>query len=197
MGFTRTASPAFFMLLPVLLTLILFSGCAKIIQVTTSEPVQISTNKRSLGTRINDEQLETFARVNIHKASKEFENARINIDSFNGIVLLTGQVPSEQLRQLAGTTVSQINTLRQLHNELAVSERTRLPTHAKDAWISTKIKTKLIASNIQSSRVRIITESQSVYLMGLVSRHEAERVTEMARTTKGVIQVVKVFEYID
>lgn len=197
MGFTRTASPAFFMLLPVLLTLILFSGCAKIIQVTTSEPVQISTNKRSLGTRINDEQLETFARVNIHKASKEFENARINIDSFNGIVLLTGQVPSEQLRQLAGTTVSQINTLRQLHNELAVSERTRLPTHAKDAWISTKIKTKLIASNIQSSRVRIITESQNVYLMGLVSRHEAERVTEMARTTKDVIQVVKVFEYID
>ena len=57
--------------------------------------------------------------------------------------------------------------------------------------------TKLIASNIQSGRIRIITESQSVYLMGLVSRHEADRVTEMARTTNGVKQVVKVFEYID
>lgn len=197
MVFKRPTSPVIFMLLSVLITLMLSSGCAKIIQVTTSEPVQISTNKRSLGTRINDGQLETFARANIYKASEEFENARINIDSFNGIVLLTGQVASEELRNLAGTTVSQINTLRQLHNELSVSERTRLPTHTKDAWITTKIKTKLIASNIQSGRVRIITESQSVYLMGMVSRHEADRVTEMARTTNGVNQVVKVFEYID
>ncbi len=197
MGFKRPTRPALAILLPLFMTLAAFGGCAKIIQVTTSEPVQISTNKRSLGTRINDGQLETFARVNIYKASSAFEHARVNIDSFNGIVLLTGQVPSEELRQLAGTTVSQINTLRQLHNELSVSERTRLPTHTKDAWITTKLKTKLIASNIQSSRVRIITESQTVYLMGLVSRHEADRVTEMARTTNGVKQVVKVFEYID
>jgi osmotically-inducible protein OsmY len=197
MGFKRTTSSVIFLLLPVLITLLLSGGCAKLIQVTTSEPVQISTNKRSLGTRINDSQLETFARVNILKASEEFESARINIDSFNGVVLLTGQVASEELRNLAGTTVSQLNTLRQLHNELIVGERTRLPTHTKDAWITTKIKTKLIASNIQSGRVHIITESQSVYLMGLVSRHEADRVTEMARTTSGVKQVVKVFEYID
>lgn len=197
MLFLRVTRTALLSLLPVLGTLLLLGGCAKIIQVTTSDPIQISTNKRTLGTRINDSQLETFARVNLNKASSELEKSRINIDSFNGVMLLTGQVSSEALRQLAGTTVGQLNTLRQLHNELQVSERTRLPTHAKDTWITTKIKTKLIASNIQSGRIRIITESQSVYLMGLVSRHEAERVTEMARTTNGVKQVVKVFEYID
>ncbi len=197
MLFNRAIQTGFLSLLPVLITLFLLSGCAKIIQVTTSEPIQISPTKRTLGTRINDNQLETYARVNLNKASKELEDSRINIDSFNGIVLLTGQVANDGLRQLAGTTVGQLNTVRQLHNELSISERTRLPTHTKDAWITTKLKTKLIASNIQSSRIRIITESQSVYLMGLVSRHEAERVTEMARTTNGVKQVVKVFEYVD
>jgi osmotically-inducible protein OsmY len=196
MLFNRATRSGFLSLL-VLITLCYLSGCAKIIQVTTSEPIQISTNKRSLGTKINDSQLETIARVNLNKASKELEYSRIYIHSFNGVVLLTGQVPNEELRQLAATTVGKINTLRQLHNELTVKARTRFPSHTQDAWISTKLKTKLIASNIQSNRIRIITESQSVYLMGLVSRHEAERATEMARTTNGVKQVVKVFEYID
>lgn len=184
-------------LMGLMMALSLLSGCAKIIEVTTSEPIQISTNKRSLGTRLNDNQIETVARVNLNKASPELEQARIHIDSFNGIVLLTGQVPTEALRQLAGTTVGQINTVRQLHNEILVAPRTRLPTHTKDAWLTTKLRTKLIASNIQSSRIHIITESKTVYLMGLVSRHEADRITEMARTTKGVAQVVKVFEYLD
>jgi osmotically-inducible protein OsmY len=197
MLFRRSTAAGFLSLFPVLMALFILSGCAKIIQVTTSEPIQISTNKRTFGTRMNDNQLEMVARVNLNKASPQLEDARIHIDSFNGVLLLTGQVPNEMLRQLAGTTVGQINTVRQLHNELSVSPRTRLPTHTKDAWITTKLKTKLIASNIQSGRIRIITESQSVYLMGLVSRHEADRITEMARTTNGVTQVVKVFEYID
>lgn len=197
MLFHRTTITGFLSLVSVLIALSVLNGCAKIIQVTTSEPIQINTNKRTLGTRMNDNHLEMVARVNLNKASPQLEDSRIHIDSFNGVILLTGQVPSEALRQLAGTTVGQINTVRQLHNELSVNERTRLSTHTKDAWITTKLKTKLIASNIQSGRIRIITESQSVYLMGLVSRHEADRITDMARTTNGVTQVVKVFEYLD
>jgi osmotically-inducible protein OsmY len=184
-------------LIALLMTIITLHGCAKIIEITTNEPIQISNNKRTLGTKINDNQLETIARVNINKASKDFANARVNIDSFNGILLLTGQVPSEELRQLAGSTVTQINTVRQVHNELTVGAPTRFPSHSKDAWISSKLKSKLILSSIQSRRIRIITEAQTIYLMGLVSRHEAERITETARTTHGAQQVVKVFEYID
>lgn len=184
-------------LIALLMAIIALHGCAKIIEITTSEPIQISNNKRTLGTKINDSHLETIARVNINKASKDFANARVNIDSFNGILLLTGQVPSEELRQLAGNTVTQINTVRQVHNELTVGAPSRFPLHSKDAWISTKLKSKLVLSSVQSRRIRIITEAQTIYLMGLVSRHEAERITEAARTTHGARQVVKVFEYID
>lgn len=173
------------------------SGCARVIHATTSDPVQISTNKRSLGTKLNDDKLETYARVNILKADPAFENARVNIDSFNGFVLLTGQVPTEQLRQLAGNTVGAINSVRQVHNELQVGPEARFGSQSLDAWITTKVKSRLVASSIQSRRVHIITEAQTVFLMGLVSRHEADRIAEVARTSDGVKQVVKVFEYVD
>lgn len=173
------------------------TGCAKIITVTTSEPIQISTNKRTLGTKINDQQLETIARVNLNKASKQLEDAHINIDSFNGLLLLTGQVPNEQLRNLAGDTVGKINSVRQVHNELTAGASTTFQDRSKDSWITTKIKTKLIASSIQSRRILIITEAQTVFLMGLVSRYEADRITKVAQNTSGVKQVVKVFEYVD
>jgi osmotically-inducible protein OsmY len=173
------------------------SGCARIIHTTTNEPIQISNNKRSLGTKLNDDRLETFARVNILKADPAFEDARINIDSFNGLVLLTGQVPRENLRQLAGDTVGAINSVRQVHNELQVAPQARFGSQSLDAWITTKIKSRLVASSIQSRRIHIITEARTVFLMGLVSRHEADRIAEVARTSDGVQQVVKVFEYVD
>lgn len=175
----------------------LLNGCAKIIAVTTSEPIQIQTNKRTLGTKINDQQLETIARVNLNKASQQLEDAHINIDSFNGIILLTGQVPSGQLHSLAGATVGKINSVRQVHNELLTRSPTSFQERSKDSWITTKIKTKLVASSIQSRRILIVTEAQTVFLMGLVSRYEAERITSVAQTTDGVKQVVKVFEYVD
>ncbi len=176
---------------------ITLGGCAKIITVTTSEPIQIKTNKRTFGTKINDEQLETIARVNLNKASEQLEDANINIDSFNGIILLTGQVPNGQLHTLAGDTVGKINTVRQVHNELLTRAPTTFQERSHDNWITTKIKTKLVVSSIQSRRILIRTEAKTVFLMGLVSRYEADRITEVAKTTDGVNQVVKVFEYVD
>lgn len=173
------------------------TGCAKIISVTTSEPIQISTNKRTLGTKINDQQLETVARVNLNNTSEQLEAAHINIDSFNGLVLLTGQVPNAQLRSLAGDTVGKINSVRQVHNELQTAAPSDFQTRSADSWVTTKIKTKLVASSIQSRRIVIITEAKTVFLMGLVSRYEAERITDVAKNTDGVKQVVKVFEYVD
>lgn len=176
---------------------ITLGGCAKIITVTTSEPIQIKTNKRTFGTKINDAQLETIARVNLNKASEQLEDANINIDSFNGIILLTGQVPNGQLHTLAGDTVGKINTVRQVHNELLTRSPTTIQERSHDNWITTKIKTKLVVSSIQSRRILIRTEAQTVFLMGLVSRYEAERITDAAKNTAGVKQVVKVFEYVD
>jgi osmotically-inducible protein OsmY len=188
----------FFIALAMLVGLVGLAGCAQIIHVTTSEPIQVNPKKRTLGTKIDDSNLETITRVNLKKASPDFDEANVNIDCFNGVLLLTGQVPTENLRQLAGSTAAQINTVRQVHNELEVIPNKDFKAGSYDTWLATKIKTKLFAnSDIESRRIHFITENRSVFLMGLVSRHEAAKITRVAANTKGVTQVVKVFEYID
>lgn len=181
-----------------ILFLLNLGGCAKIINATTSDPIQINPGKRTLGTKIDDNHLETITRVNLMKASPQLEEAHINIDCYNGILLLTGEVPTQELRLLAGNTAAKINTVREVHNELLVRSATEFGERSYDTWLATKINTKLLAdTRVQSSRVRIVLEAKNAYLMGLVSRHEADVITHIVSNTSGVVQVVKVFEYID
>ncbi len=176
----------------------LMLGCTTIIDATTSEPIHVNPGKRTLGARIDDGNIETIAEVNLRKASDQLANANITVNSYNAVVLLTGQVPTEELRQLAGTTVNEINTVRQVHNELVVGRKVRFSERAYDTWLTTKVKTQLLAiGDIEGRRVRVVTEAKTVFLMGLVSRREADRITDVVRTTRGVGKVVKVFEYID
>jgi osmotically-inducible protein OsmY len=176
----------------------LTSGCAEVIHVTTSKPLEMKANQRSMGAKLNDQEIETIATVNIKKADPALKHAHINIDSFNGIVLLTGQAPSEALRDLVADTVYKLSPVRELHNELTIGDATAFGKRSLDSWISTKIKAQLVAdSKTDSSRVHFVTEMQTVFLMGLVSHEEADRITNMVSHTSDVQKVVKVFEYLD
>jgi osmotically-inducible protein OsmY len=177
---------------------LLVSGCAEVINATTSKPIEMKANTRTMGAKLNDEEIETAAKVNIKKAGPQLEHAHVSIDSFNGIVLLTGQVQNEELRNLVADTVYKLSPVREIHNELVVSEPTNFVARSKDAWISTKIKTQLLAdSETESRRVHFVTENQVVFLMGIVTRAEADRIVNMVSHTADVQKVVKVFEYID
>lgn len=179
-------------------TSLLISGCAEVINATTNKPIEMKANERTMGAKLNDNEIETAAKVNIKKADPQLEHAHVNIDSFNGIVLLTGQVPSEELRNVVTDTVYKLNPVREIHNELTVSDATGFTERSKDAWISTKIKAQLLAdSETESRRVHFVTENQAVYLMGIVTRAEADRIVNMVSHTADVQKVVKVFEYVD
>jgi osmotically-inducible protein OsmY len=177
---------------------LLVSGCAEVINATTTKPIEMKENTRTLGAKLNDEEIETAAKVNIKKADPQLENAHVSIHSFNGIVLLTGQVPSEELRNLVADTVYKLNPVREIHNELTVAEPTTFAERSKDVWISTKIKAQLVADgDIESRRINFVTENQVVFLMGLVTRAEADRIVDKVSHTSDVQKVVKVFEYLD
>lgn len=185
-------------LLVLLLSVLLISSCARLIDATTSDPIYVHPGKRTVGAKIDDRNIETIAMVNLIKAHPGLADARIIVNSHNGVVLLTGQVASADIRQTASDTVNKINTVRQLHNELQVGPYVPVSTRTYDTWLTTKIKTRLATNDaIDSSRVRVVTEAKTVFLMGMLSRHEAEIVTDTARTTGGVKKVVRVFEYID
>ena len=174
------------------------NGCTSIVSATTSEPIELNPGKRTLGARVDDNQIETIAKVNISKAHERLKESPIKVDSYNAVVLLTGQVGSAELRDLAGRTVTNIHSVRQVHNELQVGQPLPMLRRTKDTWLGTKVKTKLLANrDVEGRRIRVITEDGAVYLMGLVSRAEADRITDIVRHTGGANKVVRVFEYID
>lgn len=174
------------------------NGCSTVVGATTSEPIELNPGKRTLGIKIDDSQIETIASVNLDKTHAKLKEAPIEVHSYNAVVLLVGQVPNKDMRELAGKTVSKINNVRQVHNELEIQPPISLLERTNDTWIGTKVKTKLLASrDVEGSRVDVITENGIVYLMGLVSRTEADRITDIVRHTGGVRKVVRVFEYID
>ncbi len=182
-----------------LITTWLFSmlGCTSLINATTDNPIQFNPGKRTLGTVLDDQQLETAAQVNIKKASQELDNAHITAVAYNNILLLIGQVPSNQLRILAGDTVKKIHGVRQVFNEVQVQGKTSFLARSNDTWLTTKVKSQLaLNKDIDSGRIKVVTEDGVVYLMGLLSRTEAEKAADVVSTIGGVQKVVKAVEYI-
>ena len=184
-------------LLSVSLLIFFMQGCSSIISATTSKPIEDKVDQRTTGSRIDDEIIETKALVNVDKASPELAQSHIIVTSFNGVVLLAGQVSSEELRQLAATTIANIHNVKRVHNELTIAGATSMVARSNDAWITTKVKSKMLAvSDVQGRRIKVVTENGVVYLMGIATKEEADRAAELARKTAGVQKVVRIFEYI-
>lgn len=174
------------------------TGCSSVLEATHDGPIQQDPGKRTLGTYIDDQKIETVTVVNINKAHPDLKAANINVTSFNGVVLLTGQVENNELRALAGSTAQQVLNVRQVYNEIQVRGITSMLARTSDSWISTKVRSVMLADKeIDSSRVKIVTENGVVYLMGLLTRAEADNAAEVARGVGGVQKVVKAVEYID
>lgn len=180
-----------------LVSFLLIQGCSDILSLTSTGPIEENLGYRSTGQVIDDELLETKALVNLDKADPGLAQSNINVTSFNGSVLLTGQVSSEQLRQLAASTVAKLRSTKRVHNEVTVSGKASMVARSNDGWLTTKLKSKMLASGkIQSDRIKVVTENGVVYLMGLVTRDEGKRAADAARETAGVQKVVIIFEYI-
>ncbi len=174
------------------------SACTTIVDATTDGPIRVDPTKRSFGSYIDDKNIQTVVSVNIKKATKQKPNMNINVHSFNGVVLLIGQVPTTKTREIVGDTARAEPRVRQVYNELIVGRKTNFLDHAADNILHTKIKTKLLfQKNIESSRVKIIVENDIAYLMGLLSQTQAEKITDVVRKVRGIKKVVRAIEYLE
>lgn len=174
------------------------AGCTTVLEATHDGPIQQDPGKRSLGTYMDDQKIETITTVNINKAHPDLKAANINVNAFNGVVLLTGQVADNDLRLLAGRTAQQVQNVRQVYNEIQVRGNVSFLASSSDAWLTTKVKSNLLANKeIDSGRIKVVTENGVVYLMGLLTRAEAERAADVTRGIGGVQKVVKAVEYIN
>ena len=179
--------------------LILLPGCAALLVGTgVAAGAAATTDRRSTGTLVDDEIIELKALDLIRKEVELYEQAHINATSYNNIVLLTGETPSEDLRNRAAELVSGIAKVRRVQNELAVAAPSSMLSRSSDSVITGKVKSAIVRYSIEvATRTKVVTENGVVYLMGLLERSEAEASTDAARKSGGVQRVVKVFEYID
>ena len=177
---------------------LLFSGCTTVTGVTNPGTIDENYGKRTLGAQVEDESIETKVSHNLRRNDARLGDARINVDSYNGIVLLTGQVPSEELKQKASDIAGAVRNVRDVHNELAVAANLPASQRLSDTWINTRIRTSLATDQtIDTSGLRFVTENATVYIMGIVTRAEADRIVNAIADLGGIQRIVKVFDYLD
>lgn len=189
---------AFQHLLLVSSLLLLLGGCAATMDFFNKGPVREDKTERRFAVIVNDENIENVTLVNIRKAHMKLRKSHVSVVSYNGVVLLVGQVPDEDLRQKAAEVASNVKDVRQVNNALTTDPQVSAAVRMYDSWLTTKVKTKLLfAPDIDSDSIKVITENGVVYLMGLMRQREADRVATIAQRTGGTQRIVKAFEYVD
>lgn len=179
-------------------TLVLLSGCASTLSKVTDKPFQESQAEPTIGTSVDDMKMETLIAANIKKAHPQLASAHVNVHSFNRVVLLTGEVPNEEMKNLAGDTARAYRGAREVYNELQVRTNTGMLARSNDSWLATKVRTRLVAEkNLNTRGIEVIVEDSVVYLMGKTTRRDANLMATIASRIGGVQRVVKVFEYLD
>jgi osmotically-inducible protein OsmY len=120
----------------------------------------------------------------------------LNVTSYNGIVLLSGEAPTVAARDGIEEIARKTDRVRSVQNEMVVGPSTDLSARSNDSYITSKVKARLVEANkVPANLVKVVTERGVVYLRGLVTRQEGEIAASIAATTDGVVRVVKVFEY--
>ncbi len=155
----------------------------------------VATDRRTSGAQLEDEGIELRSVNRIREAL--VERAHVNATSYNRQVLLTGEVPSEQDKALAEQVVGRVENVQKIVNELAVMGNSSLIQRSSDSLVTGRVKAALVdAKDLYANSFKIVTERGVTHMMGRVSQREADRATEIARSTNGVQKVVRIFEII-
>jgi len=180
---------------------LLLSGCAAVVigaGAAAGATATIAHDRRTTGVFIEDGAIE-------HKATKGFsadaeikDSSHINVTSYNTVVLITGEAPSEDIRNRIVNIVREIPKVTHVYNEVTIAAPSSWTSRSSDTLITSKVKTNLLTlDDFDGTRVKVVTDKGVVYLMGIVTRAEADTATGETQHTGGVQKVVKLFQYID
>lgn len=155
---------------------------------------------RSAGNKIDDQVIHPNVNRAIKDAHPDLSSPTTHtvVTSYNGVILIAGETPREDLRQIATRAAQSVDGVKVVHNELRVAYPTPINIRANDSLLTTKVKARLTAeTDVPSTKVKVVTVNGVVYLLGIVSRTEADNITYAVRQVGGVQKIVRLFEYID
>lgn len=175
---------------------LLASGCIPLVLGGAAAVVTVAEDRRSPGSFVDDEGMENQALLRVK--SRFGGQVHVNITSYNRQVLVTGEAVTEGVRRGVEQEVSTVKGIKRVFNEMSVRPLAGVIAVANDTRLTTVVKTRFLdAGRFQANHVKVVTEAGVVYLLGLVKKSEAEAATQLASTTRGVVRVVRLFEYLD
>jgi len=169
------------------------SGCAPLVVAGMGGAVMMAADRRSSGAQVDDQSIEFKVSA---AANEQYPDAHLNVTSYNGIVLLTGEAPTAAARDGITQLAEKTDRVRRVQNEMVVGPNSDFGNRSNDSFITSKVKARLVeADKVPANLIKVVTERGVVYLRGLVTPQEGDAAASIAATTDGVLRVVKVFEY--
>src|SRR5690625_3193569 len=177
---------------------IALQGCVPLVIGGAATGAAVMHDRRSASAQLADHDIELTV---LHALVKDdsFKDSRINVTSYNGIVLLSGEVSDQQIGTAIGQLARDTDKVRQVHNELVVAPASTLMARSRDSMITAGVKSMLLGVDLPGfdpTRVKVVTERKAVYLLGMVTAAEAAAATDQARRVSGVAKVIQLFEII-
>jgi osmotically-inducible protein OsmY len=171
------------------------TACAPVVVGAAAGGGLMASDRRTSGAYVEDEGIEWKGEKQINDALGD--KIHVNVTSYNRNVLLTGEAYDEASKQKAESVIKGIENVRTVTNEMVVGMASSMTSRSNDSYITTKVKSRMLTENkFPANYVKVVTEGATVFLMGMVTRKEADDAVEIARGTDGVEKVVKVFEYV-
>ncbi|MBZ5691991.1 divisome-associated lipoprotein YraP [Haemophilus influenzae] len=177
---------------------IFLQGCVAAVIGGGAVAAKVATDPRTTGTQIDDETLEFKVENAVEKDAQIKAEGRVNAVSYNGRVLLIGQVPNSDVKDTATALAKGVKGVNEVYNELAVSPKISFAQISKDSWLTTQVKSKMfIDGRVKATDVKVISENGEVFLLGNVTQSQANAAADIASKISGVKKVIKVFKYLD
>lgn len=172
------------------------SGCGLLFVGGAATTASVAADRRTTGEQVEDQTIEMKVAAEMRKLFPN-DNARVNAMSYAGLVLLTGDVPTEQDKQKAGEVAKKVEKVKDIVNELRVGAVTDLNVRTNDTWLTSKVKATLInTKNVPTRTILVTTERGIVYLMGKVTASEGQMAGTAASGVTGINKVVKLFQIV-
>ena len=177
---------------------VVLQGCIAAAVVGGAAATKVVTDPRTVGTQVDDTTLDARVSSALSKDAQLNAEGRVAAVSYSGRILLVGQVPNENLKEIAGNLAKGAEGVTEVYNEIRINQPITLLQQSKDSWITTKIKSELLVnSQVKTTAVKTVTENGEVFLMGNLTQSQGNAAAEVARNISGVTKVVKVFKYLD
>ncbi|MBU3021457.1 BON domain-containing protein [Aestuariibacter sp. A3R04] len=171
-------------------------GCALLaVGAAGAITAKVANDRRTVGTQLDDQTAEGQVAYRWSKNESLKKSANLQIDIYNGVALVTGQAPSQVLIDEAIAAVKSVEYVQKVHNQIRIGMPIDASAQAKDIWLASKVKTKLVADErIPSLQVKVIVQNSEVFLMGRVTNQEGTYAVDVARNINGVTRVIRAFE---